>query len=399
MGGCLEMDELKANDVALVQSIASVPTIMRVIAESTGLRFVCVARVTETSWTTCAVLDGLGYKLEPGDELVLSSTLCDAVRTRQTPIIIDSVAASDLYRDHPTPKQYGFDSYFSIPLYWQDGRFFGTLCGLDPEPNTLASQKVRDSLQLYAELISLQLETGKRMIATEGALLAERETAELREQFIAVLGHDLRTPLASIVNGAELIKLMSPGNKASKVAERVARSGHRIGGLVDDLMDFTRGRLGGGIPLAMVSTAALGAQLAHAVAELESSHPGRRIHSEIDLQCELVCDPRRLTQLLSNLLLNALIHGDANQPVQVTAHCRDGQLLIAVANHGQAIAPATLERLFHPFWRGNQSNPGAAGLGLGLYIASQIARSHKGELSVSSTDAATVFTFRMALPS
>lgn len=391
------MDDLKANDVALVQSIAAVPTIMRVIAESTGLRFVCVARVTEHSWTACAVLDSLGYELSPGSELILSSTLCDAVRTRQTPIVIDSVANSDLYRDHPTPKQYRFDSYFSIPLFWQDGQFFGTLCGLDPLPKDLSTHKVRDSLRLYAELISLQLETGKRVMATEGALMAEREAAEWREQFIAVLGHDLRTPLSSIINGAELIKLMAPGAKVSNVAERIGRSGYRIAHLVDDLMDFARGRLGGGIPLALVSTTELGTQLQHAIAELESAHPGRMIDSCIALPCELVCDPGRLTQLLSNLLLNALTHGDPAQPISVSATCENGQLLLAVSNHGTPIAPATIERLFHPFWRGNDAVPGAAGLGLGLYIASQIARSHNGELSVVSTDAATVFSFRMAV--
>ena len=392
------MDDLQANDVALVQSIAAVPTIMRVIADSTGLRFVCVARVTEHSWTACAVLDSLGYELSPGSELILSSTLCDAVRTRQTPIVIDSVANSDLYRDHPTPRQYRFDSYFSIPLYWQDGRFFGTLCGLDPLPKDLSTDKVRDSLRLYAELISLQLETGKRMIATEGALMAEREAAEWREQFIAVLGHDLRTPLSSIINGAELIKLMAPAAKVSNVAERIGRSGYRIAHLVDDLMDFARGRLGGGIPLALISTTELGTQLQHAIAELESAHPGRTIHSRVELSCELVCDPGRLTQLLSNLLLNALTHGDPGQPIAVTALCDNGQLQLAVSNQGQPIAPATIERLFHPFWRGSDAVPGAGGLGLGLYIASQIARSHHGELSVVSSDAGTVFSFRMALP-
>lgn len=391
------MDDLKANDVALVQSIAAVPTIMRVIAESTGLRFVCVARVTEHSWTACAVLDSLGYNLSPGSELILSSTLCDAVRTRQTAIVIDSVASSDLYRDHPTPKQYNFDSYFSIPLFWQDGQFFGTLCGLDPLPKDLSTFKVRDSLRLYAELISLQLETGKRMIATEGALMAEREAAEWREQFIAVLGHDLRTPLSSIINGAELIKLMAPASKVSNVAERIGRSGYRIANLVDDLMDFARGRLGGGIPLALIRTAELGTQLQHAIAELESAHPGRQIHSRVELPHELVCDPGRLTQLLSNLLLNALTHGDASQPVVVSAHCENGQLLLTVGNQGEPIAPATIERLFHPFWRGNDAVPGAAGLGLGLYIASQIARSHNGELSVTSGEAGTVFSFRMAV--
>lgn len=392
------MDDMKSNDVALVQSIASVPKIMRVIADSTGLRFVCVARVTEHKWTSCALLDRLGFGLVPGDELVLSSTLCDVVRKQQESIIIDCVSVSAEYQDHITPRQYGFESYFSVPLYWQDGEFFGTLCGLDPAPNALSAQKVRDSLHLYAELISLQLETEKRVILSEEALKAERETAELREQFIAVLGHDLRTPLSSIMNGAELIKLISPADKPGVIAERIVRSGQRIGHLVDDLMDFARGRLGGGIPLAMTNTVDLGAQLCHAVAELESSHPGSIIHCKIDLPLPLVCDADRLTQLLSNLLVNALSHGDRLQAIEVAAYCRDGALFISVSNHGPAIAPAILERLFQPFWRGDQATPAASatgGLGLGLYIASQIARSHHGELRVDSTPAHTIFTFRM----
>ncbi|MFM2088267.1 MAG: hypothetical protein RLZZ237_3136 [Pseudomonadota bacterium] len=391
------MDEMKSNDVALVQSIASVPKIMRVIADSTGLRFVCVARVTEHSWTSCALLDRLGFGLVPGDELLLSSTLCDTVRKQQESIIIDCVSVSADYQDHATPRQYGFESYFSVPLYWQDGQFFGTLCGLDPEPNALSAQKIRDSLHLYAELISLQLETEKRVILGEQALTAERETAELREQFIAVLGHDLRTPLSSMMNGAELIKFISPGDKASAIAERIVRSGKRIAHLVDDLMDFARGRLGGGIPLAMTNTADLGAQLRHAVAELESSHPGSIIRCKIELPFQLLCDADRLTQLLSNLLVNALTHGDRQQVIDVEAYCRDGALFITVSNHGAAIAPAILERLFQPFWRGDKATPVAAGLGLGLYIASQIAISHHGELSVESTPAHTVFTFRMEI--
>src|SRR5476649_1973118 len=100
------MDEMKSNDVALVQSIASVPKIMRVIADSTGLRFVCVARVTEHSWTSCALLDRLGFGLVPGDELLLSSTLCDTVRKQQESIIIDCVSVSADYQDHATPRQY-----------------------------------------------------------------------------------------------------------------------------------------------------------------------------------------------------------------------------------------------------------------------------------------------------
>lgn len=391
------VEELRFNDVALVQSIAAVPKIMRVIAESTGLRFVCVARVTDQSWTSCALLDRLGFGLVPGSDLVLSSTLCDTVREQRASIVIDNVSTSAVYHDHPTPKQYGFESYFSIPLYWQNGEFFGTLCGLDPAPNELSARKVIDSLHLYAELISLQLDTEKRVILSEDALQKERETAELREQFIAVLGHDLRTPLSSIINGAELIKLISPLEKVSGVADRILRSGNRIAHLVDDLMDFARGRLGGGIPLAMTSAVDIGVQLRHAVAELESNHPGRAINTEIDVPQQLRCDPDRLTQLLSNLLVNALTHGDPQTAVDVIAHCRAGVLLISVSNQGIPIRPDILQRLFQPFWRGTEATPGISGLGLGLYIASQIAKSHKGELIVDSTEECTIFRFSMAV--
>lgn len=388
--------ELKFNDVVLVQSIAAVPKIMRVIAESTGLRFVCIARITDNTWTSCALLDRLGFGLVPGSELVLSSTLCDTVREQRASVFIDNVSTSALYHDHPTPKQYGFESYFSVPLYWQNGEFFGTLCGLDPAPNDLSTGKVIDSLHLYAELISLQLDTEKRVILSEDALQEERDTAELREQFIAVLGHDLRTPLSSILNGAELIKLMSPLDKVNSVADRILRSGNRIAHLVDDLMDFARGRLGGGIPLAMTIASDLDAQLRHVVSELESNYPGRVINTDIDVPQQLRCDPGRLTQLLSNLLVNALMHGDPEKAVDVTAHCHASVLQICVSNQGNAIRPDILGRLFQPFWRGTETAPGISGLGLGLYIASQIAKSHEGELIVDSTGERTIFTFSMA---
>lgn len=384
-------------DVQLVQSISAVPTIMRVIADSTGLRFVCVARVTAGSWTTCAVHDQIGFGLNPGDDLVVKTTLCDEVRANNATVVIDHVANDAKYHDHPTPKMYGFESYFSVPIYRTNGEFFGTLCGLDPLPLKLSDPKVLDSLKLYGELISRQLESEVRYIASETALALERETAELREQFIAVLGHDLRTPLSSIVSGTTVLKKIATDPMAQTVAERIHRSAQRIAGLVDDVMDFARGRLGGGIPLERQASADLAAQLRHAVAELESAWPRRRIDIDIAFDGTVHCDARRVTQLVSNLLVNALTHGDPRQPVSVRARCDDGGALrIDVANGGLPIPEAILARLFQPFWRGKASAgaaPNSQGLGLGLYIASQIARSHNGRLSVTSTPAQTVFTF------
>ncbi|WP_295992988.1 HAMP domain-containing sensor histidine kinase [Rugamonas sp.] len=398
------MNEVIQADVRLVQSISAVPTIMRVIADTTGLRFVCVARVTEESWTTCAVYDQLNFGLAPGDDLAVKTTICDEVRVNEATVVIDQVSTDEHYHDHPTPKMYGFESYFSIPIYRVNGEFFGTLCGLDPLPLPLSAPKVLDALKLYAELISRQLESEARVMASEAALSLERQDAELREQFIAVLGHDLRTPLSSIVSGATVLKKIAADAQVAAVAERIHRSGQRIAGLVDDVMDFARGRLGGGIPLAMQPCDDLAAQLRHAVAELESAYPQRRIDTDIVFDCAVHCDPKRVVQLVSNLMVNALAHGDPAQAVGVRARCDDGVLEIAVGNGGPPIPAPVLARLFQPFWRGSVAAGGggaggkAEGLGLGLYIAAQIARSHNGGLSVESTPARTVFTFTARPP-
>ena len=131
------MNRLAAiQDIQTIQSIGAVPTVMKVIREITGLRFVCVARVTPDSWTACAVLDQLDLGLQPGDEFDTSTTLCGRVRATSTAVVIDDVSRDPLYCDHPAPRKYGFRSYFSIPIYHSGGEFFGTLCGLDPSSLT-----------------------------------------------------------------------------------------------------------------------------------------------------------------------------------------------------------------------------------------------------------------------
>lgn len=391
------MEYLTAADIDAVQSISAVPTILRVVAETTGLGFVCIARVTGDSWTTCAVLDQVGFGLQPGDALDVATTLCDQVRADDALIVIDQASEDPLYRTHPTPKQYGFESYISVPVYRSNGDFFGTLCGLDRRPAQLSNPRILDTLKLFAELISRQLEDESRMSASETALLNERESSELREQFIAVLGHDLRTPLSSILTGAELLQRLPLEPKALSIVERIKRSGRRMSSLVDDVVDFTRGRMGGGIALNASDTSELGQHLRHVVAELTDVHAGRTVVSDIALDDTVFCDPKRIAQMLSNLLVNALTHGAQDQPVQVVARSEDGAIFLSVTNAGMPIGPEKMTQLFQPFRRGTNAST-SGGLGLGLYIASEIARSHGGILSVTSTEDATTFSFALPKP-
>jgi phosphoserine phosphatase RsbU/P len=221
----------------------------------------------------------------------------------------------------------------------------------------------------------------------------ERRVSGLREQFIAVLGHDLRNPLAALDAGVRMIARTPLDGKALQIVPMMRQSVTRMAGLIDNVMDFARGRLGGGLTLDRKSVD-LDPHILQVVEELRAGWPGRTI--EMDLASPLVvnCDPARLSQLLSNLVANALTHGAEDGPVTVHAAIEDGELLIHVVNSGDPISPSARERLFEPFTR-EGTTPSKQGLGLGLYIASEIARAHGGKVSVDSSEEETRFTLRI----
>ncbi|WP_050462895.1 sensor histidine kinase [Herbaspirillum autotrophicum] len=376
----------------MIQSIAAIPTIMRVIADTTGLRWVGVARVTPEQWTLCTVNDQLNFGLKPGDELEIASTFCDQVRRNNTGMVIDNVKTDAVYCTHAIPRDYGFESYFSLPVYRKDGSFFGTLCGLDPVPADLRAPKTLDTLKLFAELISTHIETEERLKETENDLKFERENSRLRERFIAILGHDVRTPLSAMLLGADLIGKLTSDEKIAAVSMKIKRSGLRIRGLIDDVTDFTRANASSALPLCLKPVDNLASDLEHVIGELAAAYPERSLQRNFTLTGALRCDPKRISQLLSNLIVNAIVHGFAHTDILVTASNQGSRLRIAVANRGKPVADETRQRMFMPFSRGAGTEQ-TDGLGLGLYIASEIAKSHAGSLRLESTGEYTEFIF------
>jgi signal transduction histidine kinase len=168
-------------------------------------------------------------------------------------------------------------------------------------------------------------------------------------------------------------------------------------GLIENVLDFARARLGGGLSLNRLADAGLGATLEQVVAEARTAWPDREVRSEIDLDGPVNCDGARIAQMFSNLLANALTHGDPQGPVRVRARGDEGGFELSVSNLGEPIPRETIKRLFQPYTRASD-RPGRQGLGLGLYIASQIAHAHEGRLEVESSTEETRFTFRMPAP-
>lgn len=382
------------DDVAAIARIDAVSTILEVICRTTGMGFAAVARVTEDRWIACGVRDEIQFGLQPGGELKVETTICNEIRTSGHFVVIDHVVQDANFCRHPTPAMYGFQSYISMPIMRRSGEFFGTLCAIDPSPAKVNTPETINMFRLFADLISLHLDANERLETSQASLMGERQASEMREQFIAVLGHDLRNPLASLDAGMRLLRKTALDEKAITIVNLMQNSVKRMVDLTNNLLDFARGRLGHGLTLELSADKPLTPALEQVVAELRSAWPERRIDLEIAINGPVRCDRERIAQLFSNLLANAIVHGAKDQPVVVVARTRDGLFELSVANAGEPIPAAKIQALFQPFFRG-ESASSYQGLGLGLYIASEIARAHGGKMDVTSDETATRFTFSM----
>lgn len=219
-----------------------------------------------------------------------------------------------------------------------------------------------------------------------------------REQFLGILGHDLRNPLGSIIMGAtQLTRSERLDGQEARVAARILNSAQRMSRMVDDLLDLTRSRLGAGIPVTprpMDLT-----PLCHEViSELEGVSPGCRMRFEAQGDLRGEWDSDRLTQVLSNLVSNALQYGGGGL-VSVVAQSHGEEVVLQVHNEGPPIGERAMKTIFEPMVRHQPSTPeggNATGLGLGLYIAREVVTAHGGTLEVTSTEKeGTTFTVRI----
>ncbi|MFC3562985.1 GAF domain-containing sensor histidine kinase [Pedobacter jamesrossensis] len=383
-------------DIEAINRIPSVVNILKVICSTTGMGFAAVARVTDNKWVACSLIDNINFGLKPGGELLLQTTICDEIRQHHKPVIIDHVAEDEYFANHHTPLMYGFQSYISIPIMLKSGEFFGTLCAIDPKPAVINTPEIIGMFNLFAELIAFHLDAMDKVILSEKKLLEERHIAEFREYFIAVLGHDLRNPLNATLNSAQLLKRLTEDERILKLSDIIQKSSLRINGLIENMLDFASGRLGEGIKLYKSEEESISTILSEIVAEQQTNWPTREILVDFDISESINCDGKRIAQLFSNILGNALSYGNPDEPVLVNAETRDGEFHLSIINKGEQISDVAMERLFQPFSRGDVK-PNQKGLGLGLFIASEIARAHNGKIDVTSTKEQTSFTLKIPI--
>ena len=222
------------------------------------------------------------------------------------------------------------------------------------------------------------------------------QALKLNEMFIGILGHDLRNPLGTMLTGAEVLQAQLTDEKQAKTLRRMRSAGRRMTEMIEQLLDLTRARLAGGLGFARTRRRVEVTKLVQrTVDELRITHPERTMLVDSTDDCTTIGDPDRLLQLFSNLLGNAVQHGEPGTPITVKVRCTASEVCLSVHNRG-AIPEATLPTLFDPFRQRVPTASKSHGLGLGLFISQQIAQAHGGSVEVDSNrESGTTFTVRI----
>jgi sigma-B regulation protein RsbU (phosphoserine phosphatase) len=253
----------------------------------------------------------------------------------------------------------------------------------------IAAYVARDRDRYEKELVQARHRLEAALAELNVLHAAVKDRVVFAEQMVGIVSHDLRNPLSAVRLGIELLASSELSEPQHRVLARIARAAERSTHLIEDLLDFTKARLGSGIAVTL-SPIDLHECIAHCLDELRLSHPTREIVHVLHGEGRCIGDPYRLAQLVGNLVSNANAYGTPNTPITVTS-CSGATCAIAVHNHGAQIPNELQATMFEPMTRGESASGNVRSVGLGLFIVREIARAHGGTASVASVETGTTF--------
>jgi two-component system, sensor histidine kinase and response regulator len=341
---CLIVDDLEENLLAL-----------SALLESDGVQLLAArsgAEALELLLMHDVALALLDVQMPEMDGFQLAELLRGSERTRHIPLIFLTAGAREqqrLFKGYDT----GAVDFIYKPI----------------EPRILKN-KADVFFQLYRQKQQQALELQDRT-----------ETLRINEMFSASLAHDLRSPLSAILASAYLLQRRTAEPATLEAAERIITSGKRMAHLIEDMLDLARARLGGGIIIKRESTD-FRTLVDRVVREHQAAAPNRVIESVFEGDCSGFWDPERVAQVAANLIGNAVKHGTPQVPIRVRLDGTDAEHVCLWVTNGGNIAPDVRAHLFNPFQSGRRQPGRGEGLGLGLYIVSQIVQAHAGTVDI-----------------
>jgi len=301
------------------------------------------------------------------DGFELAELLRGSERTRHIPLIFVTAGARELHRQFKGYEAGAVDFIYK-PI----------------EPHILKN-KAEVFFELYRQRQALSAELNDRT-----------ETLRLNEMFSALLAHDLRSPLSAMLASARLLQRGTQDPAALEAAARIVSSGNRMARMIEDMLDLARARLGGGI-IVKREAVDFKSLVERSLREHQSAAPERQIDASYVGNFAGFWDPERIAQVASNLIGNALKHGTPERVIQVRLDGSERNHVTLAVRNGGTIPPDILPHLFDPFRGGQRQSGRGEGLGLGLYIVSQIVQAHDGRVEVKTGEGGET-AFHVQLP-
>lgn len=374
---------------SLAEETARLPDlsgVLNLIRRSTGMRLVALLREGVPGGTVLQCRDDLDIGLSPGDTLLLDSPRAAKLDRPEELAIQDGLEGKHRVGAASASRPREFAVCFAYPVRRRDGSVFGCLCGFDPEPQSLDATETEELLAPLAELIAFHL--------------AERSDAETAKQtrdiekFISVLSHDLRSPLGVIQTCGHLVSRQDLPEAATQHLQLISHCSARMLDMIRKLQQFARCTLGEGFELRLSSDrTALVDSLEQTNVEFRKRQGDERLRWRESISEPVTCDLFRIRRLYELLLDNAVQHGPDGVTIEAEASTREGHFLLSVSNAGDPIDEAQRATLFEPFTttRGRDGDS----LGLGLFLAAEIARAHGATLEVDHRDGKNIFSLSL----
>ncbi|MCE7063282.1 ATP-binding protein [Dyadobacter sp. CY343] len=400
-------------DIAKIEQIPIVPTMLEVICRSTGMGFAAIARVTEDKWVACSVLDEISFGLKAGGELVLETTICNEIRLNHEIVVIDNVDEDPQFRAHHTPIMYGFKSYISVPIILKNGEFFGTLCAIDPKPASLKNIKTIGMFQLFVDLISYHLESietaqkSRQKLSDMNHQLAD--SIHINSQFQFISNHNLQEPLRKMRVFSGMMLEAANKNDLDKVrsyATKVDASALKFSAIITELSEFTDL-----YNETNFETVDLNKVVSDATNSLSALLDATETKVKFENLPSIVANRFQMEQLFRNLITNSIQYAKKGAdhviriyPGEIGYDLRAGEdiqrkrqsLVIRIEDNGEGFSQPHLEKIFDIFSQFPDYKNGQTE-GHSLAYCRKIVNNHGGQIKAESVEGKGT-TFSIILP-
>ena len=386
------LDRISSSALTHRDSAKMLPELLRVLLETCASVDAAALLLLDGEVLRVHAATGLGLETTVGEAVPMGASLAGRVAQTRAPISSRDAAVDPLVT-RESIKRSGIRGYYGVPLMLGD-----QLIGVATIGSRTAAEFSEEDRLLFRTMSgrAAALIAKARLdaeLATRNAELAA--ALEYRDWLLGVLSHDLRNPLGVVVLSAEMIERgrVLP-EREQRLVRRVVDNARRVDRMVRDLLDYTRLRQGQGLPMSPRKIDLLA--VCHEVLDgLRVLHPGVDLRCTADGSTVGWFDPERVAQVISNLVSNALVHGDVAAPVAVTFRGTNAEIWMEVHNQGPPIPEPLLPHVFDAFRRGAAATKGTPGLGLGLFISKQIVAAHGGSIDVLSREGeGTMFRVR-----